>query len=213
MKFSRAALIFILCLLTSVAVLAQDVLTNKDISAMQQAGISAEVIIAKIKSSESVFDTSVTALLDFKKAGVPDQILLALLDKPILREAGEASPPQPGDVQSKVSDLDTRLKQIASDTEPKSLKRAVESYPKKERDAAREKRLAALMEERATLQALQDLLAAYEMRLRTAVERSQSASPTSQPTYNNGTVNVRGYYRKDGTYVKPHTRSTPSRRH
>lgn len=25
----------------------------------------------------------------------------------------------------------------------------------------------------------------------------------------NGTVNVKGYYRKDGTYVKPHTRSAP----
>lgn len=28
-----------------------------------------------------------------------------------------------------------------------------------------------------------------------------------------GSVSVKGYYRKDGTYVKPHTRSTPSRRH
>lgn len=26
------------------------------------------------------------------------------------------------------------------------------------------------------------------------------------------TVNVRGYYRKDGTYVRPHTRSAPRRR-
>lgn len=28
---------------------------------------------------------------------------------------------------------------------------------------------------------------------------------------NNGPVHVRGYYRKDGTYVRPHTRSRPSR--
>lgn len=28
-----------------------------------------------------------------------------------------------------------------------------------------------------------------------------------------GTVNVKGYYRKNGTYVKPHTRSAPTRRH
>lgn len=32
------------------------------------------------------------------------------------------------------------------------------------------------------------------------------------PPSSGGTVNVRGYYRKDGTYVRPHTRSAPRRR-
>jgi len=36
--------------------------------------------------------------------------------------------------------------------------------------------------------------------------RSSSTSSAS------GTVHVRGYTRKDGTYVRPHTRSSPSRR-
>ncbi|CAM3484485.1 hypothetical protein [Flavobacterium chungbukense] len=31
-------------------------------------------------------------------------------------------------------------------------------------------------------------------------------------SYSNGTVQVKGYYRKDGTYVRPHTRSAPKRR-
>lgn len=43
---------------------------------------------------------------------------------------------------------------------------------------------------------------------------------TSTPSYNNytpskssgGTVHVKGYTRKDGTYVSPHTRSAPRRR-
>ncbi|ASK32144.1 hypothetical protein CEY12_19465 [Chryseobacterium sp. T16E-39] len=43
---------------------------------------------------------------------------------------------------------------------------------------------------------------------------------TSSSTYNynsnsstsGGTVSVKGYTRKDGTYVRPHTRSSPSRR-
>lgn len=36
---------------------------------------------------------------------------------------------------------------------------------------------------------------------------------TKSSTYTGGgTVNVRGYYRKNGTYVSPHTRSAPSRR-
>ena len=35
-----------------------------------------------------------------------------------------------------------------------------------------------------------------------------TASPS---TYSGGTVHVKGYTRKDGTYVKPHTRSAPRR--
>ncbi|MFA6057527.1 MAG: hypothetical protein WC756_04965 [Taibaiella sp.] len=30
-----------------------------------------------------------------------------------------------------------------------------------------------------------------------------------EPTYNGGRVRVKGYYRKNGTYVRPHTRSAP----
>ena len=38
-------------------------------------------------------------------------------------------------------------------------------------------------------------------------------SGTTLPTVNSsGTVNVRGYFRKDGTYVRPHTRRAPRRR-
>jgi hypothetical protein len=38
-------------------------------------------------------------------------------------------------------------------------------------------------------------------------KRSSSYSGSSS-----GTVNVKGYYRKDGTYVRPHTRSAPKRK-
>ncbi len=47
----------------------------------------------------------------------------------------------------------------------------------------------------------------------TAIPNKKSVTtPVTQPApmypsnYNSGTVNVKGYYRKDGTYVKPHTR-------
>ena len=33
----------------------------------------------------------------------------------------------------------------------------------------------------------------------------------SRSSYSSGTVRVKGYYRKDGTYVKPHTRRKPRR--
>lgn len=50
-----------------------------------------------------------------------------------------------------------------------------------------------------------------------------SYTPVSQSSYRSiyspssskssgGSVSVKGYYRKDGTYVKPHTRSAPKRR-
>jgi hypothetical protein len=53
--------------------------------------------------------------------------------------------------------------------------------------------------------------------------RENDSSPTSRvpaPSYTapsssysgGGTVHVRGYYRKNGTYVQPHTRSAPHRR-
>ncbi len=42
---------------------------------------------------------------------------------------------------------------------------------------------------------------------------NSSSKYSSKPTStNSGTVHVKGYYRKNGTYVKPHTRSAPSRR-
>jgi hypothetical protein len=40
---------------------------------------------------------------------------------------------------------------------------------------------------------------------------SVGVSTRSTGSSNGGSVSVKGYYRKDGTYVKPHTRSTPKR--
>jgi SLA1 homology domain 1, SHD1 len=36
-----------------------------------------------------------------------------------------------------------------------------------------------------------------------------SASTSARSSYSGGTVHVNGYYRKDGTYVRPHTRRAP----
>ncbi|RZJ69813.1 hypothetical protein [Flavobacterium sp.] len=42
---------------------------------------------------------------------------------------------------------------------------------------------------------------------------SSSGSPSTYSSSSSGkTVNVKGYYRKNGTYVQPHTRSAPRRR-
>lgn len=41
---------------------------------------------------------------------------------------------------------------------------------------------------------------------------SSSRNYNSSSSSTGGSVSVKGYHRKDGTYVKPHTRSAPSRR-
>lgn len=41
---------------------------------------------------------------------------------------------------------------------------------------------------------------------------SQNYSSSRKSSYRPKTVNVKGYYRKNGTYVKPHTRSAPRKR-
>ncbi len=41
---------------------------------------------------------------------------------------------------------------------------------------------------------------------------SSSYRSSSSTSSSGGTVHVKGYTRKDGTYVRPHTRSSPSRR-
>lgn len=46
----------------------------------------------------------------------------------------------------------------------------------------------------------------------TSTEEGAASSASSTPSSSGGTVHVKGYYRKDGTYVRPHTRRAPRRR-
>ncbi|HEV2835866.1 MAG TPA: S1C family serine protease [Pyrinomonadaceae bacterium] len=55
-------------------------LTNEDIVKMVQAGVSTDQIVATIKKSKTDFDTSPSALAVLPKRGVPNEILLAMLD-------------------------------------------------------------------------------------------------------------------------------------
>lgn len=57
-------------------------LTNKDVVDMVKAGLTAEVVIAKIKSSGKNFDTSPAALADLKAANVPDEVIFAMVNGP-----------------------------------------------------------------------------------------------------------------------------------
>src|SRR5688500_16063695 len=58
------------------------VLTNKDVVEMMKAGLAADIVLAKIKSSETNFDTSPAALAELKAANVPDNVILAMVKGP-----------------------------------------------------------------------------------------------------------------------------------
>ena len=79
-----------LLLSLSVAVPQQEVhqdpaLMNEDVLKMLQAGLSAEIVVAKIEHSQCRFDTSPNVLRELKQEGVSDTVILAMI------EAGEDS--------------------------------------------------------------------------------------------------------------------------
>lgn len=55
-------------------------LTNDDVVKMVQAGLSTDTIMSKIRKSKTQFDTSPSALAALPKRGVPNEILLAMLE-------------------------------------------------------------------------------------------------------------------------------------
>ncbi len=70
-------------------------LSNRDILNMQGLRLGADMIIAKIGSSQCDFDTSPAALQKLKLAGLPDKVILAMIQAP----PASANPaPKPADL-------------------------------------------------------------------------------------------------------------------
>jgi len=61
---------------------AQVALTDSDVVGMVKAGIGAEIIVAKIKTTSCSFETSPATLKELKDAGVPDSVILAMVQAP-----------------------------------------------------------------------------------------------------------------------------------
>jgi hypothetical protein len=57
-------------------------LTNQDILDMNRTGLSPEILVAKIKSSQCNFDTSPASLQALKAAGLGDSVILAMVEAP-----------------------------------------------------------------------------------------------------------------------------------
>jgi hypothetical protein len=93
MRASRTILFLALSLSLAYALLASEnsrvpqanvsALTNKDVLEMLKVGLSQEVVIAKIKSSNCAFDTSPDALKALKAANVPDGVILEMVRAPL----------------------------------------------------------------------------------------------------------------------------------
>lgn len=78
-----------------------EALSNKDVLAMQNAGLASDVIIAKINSSQCDFDTSPAALEQLRVAKVPNEIILAMVQAPVTN-AAQATDSKAADAQNTV---------------------------------------------------------------------------------------------------------------
>jgi hypothetical protein len=54
-------------------------LTNRDVLDLVNSGLTTEIVVAKIKSTECAFDTSPSALKELKALGIPDSVILAMV--------------------------------------------------------------------------------------------------------------------------------------
>lgn len=77
---------------------AQETLTNQSVVEMVKAGLAERVIIAKIRTSPTNFDTSTDALIALKKNGVPEKVIEAIMSPASASTASApaAPPPPPG---------------------------------------------------------------------------------------------------------------------
>ena len=69
------------CLLVSstASVSGQEVMTNETVIQMVKAGFSENVILAKMRSSQTKFDTRTEALIALKQAGTPEKVMQAIV--------------------------------------------------------------------------------------------------------------------------------------
>ena len=96
-------------------------LTNQDVVDMVKAGLAPAVVVAKIKGSANGFDTSPAALQELKAAGIPDEIMLVMVQAAAPAPTGTAA--AEGDpVEVKVPDgteIEVELKNNVSGQEVK----------------------------------------------------------------------------------------------
>src|SRR5258708_32245781 len=86
--------VLLVCLLT-LPIVADEPLSNDDVIALVGAGVGPEVIIAKINASPTSFLLTTDAILQLKKAKVPDAVLKVMLDRASAKTAPATVQPAP----------------------------------------------------------------------------------------------------------------------
>lgn len=109
-RVSLAFLVMILIVVLAIPGLAQngdEVLTNDSIITLVKAGLSSGIIVNKIRSSKTNFNTSTDELIRLKQARIPDEIVAAMFEATHRRSeatstlgAGDASKADPNDPNS-----------------------------------------------------------------------------------------------------------------
>src|SRR5947208_16604454 len=94
-RFVAVTLVAPLLMALSPAAVAQETLTNQSVVEMVKAGLSERVIIAKIRTSPTNFDTRTDALIALKNKGVSEQVIEAIMSPSGPPAAGADPPPPP----------------------------------------------------------------------------------------------------------------------
>ncbi|HKW75351.1 MAG TPA: DUF4410 domain-containing protein [Terriglobales bacterium] len=93
-------LLFLFSMVAKAQTAAQQPMADDDVVTMVKAGISAQIIIEKIKSSSTAFDTSPKKLAELKSDGVSDDVLLAMVTTTASPAAGKEDVPSSGNSKS-----------------------------------------------------------------------------------------------------------------
>lgn len=77
------------CLITLSLSAQTETITNQSVIDMKEMGFSDEVIVTKIKTSETNFDTSLAAMKQLKEKGISDAIIMEIMNSSNKEEADE----------------------------------------------------------------------------------------------------------------------------
>lgn len=85
-------LLFVIILCFTVGSFAQpETLTNADVVDMAGSGLSLEIVLRKIRTSNTKFDVSASGLIGLKKANIPDDVITAMIDRQEILPPNEKS--------------------------------------------------------------------------------------------------------------------------
>jgi hypothetical protein len=97
-------------------------LTNQDVLDMIKSGLAPDIVVAKIKASPAKFDTAPATLADLKTAGIPDVVIMAMVQGGADAQPAAAENKSTAEVDVKVPDgteIEVQLKNNASGEELK----------------------------------------------------------------------------------------------